>query len=211
MTNKITSFFQVTKSSKRGKLSSNVGDGVKISPSITQQRDLESTDSSVGIDADDIGTRTPVNDDRNILTTATTTKRLKFSSECDEVLQLLIHLIDSAHEASSNADNTTTTSRTSNGSWKRAMQNHFDSKSFQTLSKFIATERVKHTIYPPTQYVWSALNLCPLHKVKLVIVGQDPYHGPNQAHGLSFSVLPSCPIPPSLKNMCVKILLYDDC
>jgi hypothetical protein len=190
MTNKITSFFQVTKSSKRGKLSSNVGDGVKISPSITQQRDLESTDS--------------VNDDRNILTTAATTKRLKVSSECDEVLQLLIHLNDSANGTSNQADNTSTTSTTSNGSWKLAMQNHFDSKSFQTLSKFIATERIKHTIYPPTQYVWSALNLCPLPKVKVVIVGQDPYHGPNQAHGLSFSVLPGCPIPPSLKNMCVE-------
>jgi hypothetical protein len=202
MTNKITSFFQVIKSSKRGK-PDNAGEDTSESIGISDQRSderlLKCKVSTVGNDTpgtigNTITTSTPMplHDDDNVDNSTSTTKRMKLSNECDEVQQLLMHLNDN-----------TTVARPNKG-WKAALQNHFESKSFQTLSKFIATERRMHKIYPPTQNVWSALNLCALHSVKVVIVGQDPYHGPNQAHGLSFSVLPGCPIPPSLKNMWVK-------
>ena len=195
--NKITSFFQVAKSSKRGKPSHDTSSGeVKETPGIPRQRGLVSTGTDNNADAAS-GTSVQNEGVHATTTTATAAKRLKVSSEChEEVQQLLMHLNDSsAHGASGKSDCSTATS------WKMALQHHLDSTSFRTLSKFVATERNKYTIYPPTQYIWSALNLCPLHHVKVVIVGQDPYHGPGQAHGLSFSVRPGCPIPPSLKNM----------
>uniref|UniRef100_A0A7S3KXI7 Uracil-DNA glycosylase n=1 Tax=Amphora coffeiformis TaxID=265554 RepID=A0A7S3KXI7_9STRA len=73
--------------------------------------------------------------------------------------------------------------------------------SFVRLAKYVATEQTKKTIYPTPNDIWTSLQTCPLDKVKVVIVGQDPYHGPNQAHGLCFSVKPGNPIPPSLRNI----------
>ena len=74
----------------------------------------------------------------------------------------------------------------------------------------LENERLKkpNAIYPPTTQIFSALNLTPLHTVKVVIVGQDPYHQPNQGHGLAFSVPPSIKIPPSLRNIYKE--LYND-
>ena len=73
---------------------------------------------------------------------------------------------------------------------------------FQQIMKFVESERAAgKTIYPPSQDVFNAFNLTELAKVKVVILGQDPYHGPNQAHGLCFSVLPSVKTPPSLVNI----------
>ena len=73
---------------------------------------------------------------------------------------------------------------------------------FQQIMQFVESERATgKTIYPPKQDVFSAFNLTNLEKVKVVILGQDPYHGPNQAHGLCFSVLPGVKTPPSLANM----------
>jgi uracil-DNA glycosylase len=73
---------------------------------------------------------------------------------------------------------------------------------FQQIMQFVESERATgKTIYPPKQDVFSAFNLTKLEKVKVVILGQDPYHGPNQAHGLCFSVLPGVKTPPSLANM----------
>lgn len=86
-------------------------------------------------------------------------------------------------------------------SWKSALAKSFASKSFGRLADFVAKERSSHTVYPPVQDTWTALNACSLEDIKVVIVGQDPYHGPNQAHGLCFSVLPRERPPPSLKNI----------
>jgi uracil-DNA glycosylase len=73
---------------------------------------------------------------------------------------------------------------------------------FQQIMKFLESEKAAgKTIYPPSQDVFNAFNLTELAKVKVVILGQDPYHGPNQAHGLCFSVLPGVKTPPSLVNM----------
>lgn len=73
---------------------------------------------------------------------------------------------------------------------------------FQQMMQFVESERAAgKIIYPPKQDVFNAFSLTPLDKVKVVILGQDPYHGPNQAHGLSFSVLPKVKTPPSLVNI----------
>lgn len=67
--------------------------------------------------------------------------------------------------------------------WYKALEKHTSSSSFARLAKFIATERKSQTIFPNPPDTFSALNLTPLQDVKVVIVGQDPYHGPNQGHG----------------------------
>ncbi|CAB9496174.1 Uracil-DNA glycosylase [Seminavis robusta] len=92
-------------------------------------------------------------------------------------------------------------SSTEEGCWRAALDKHFTSKSFEKLAKFVASQRKSATVYPPPADVFSALTLTPLHQVKVVIVGQDPYHGPNQGHGLCFSVRKGVAIPPSLKNI----------
>ena len=192
---RITSFFQVTKSIKRG----SSGSATTAIPPPSQPPKRPCPDSTqVGSSSGDLDPRIHNVGDHS----TTITKRAKISNRCDEVQQLLKYLEeeedDDALVVSEDANISTT--RTT---WKVALQQHFDSLKFQALSKFVAAERTKYTVYPPPPLVWSALNACPLQHVKVVIVGQDPYHGPNQAHGVSFSVLPACPIPPSLKNMYV--------
>jgi uracil-DNA glycosylase len=90
-------------------------------------------------------------------------------------------------------------------SWSTALAKHFDSSSFEKLAKFVAQERRSHTIFPPANDTFAALTLIPLDQVRVVIVGQDPYHGPGQAHGLCFSVLPGQVVPPSLKNIYAEL------
>jgi uracil-DNA glycosylase len=85
--------------------------------------------------------------------------------------------------------------------WKEALSPQLASPAFARLAKFVQQERTSHTIYPASSDTFSMLNLCPLDSIKVVIVGQDPYHGPDQAHGLSFSVLKGQRIPPSLRNI----------
>jgi uracil-DNA glycosylase len=87
-------------------------------------------------------------------------------------------------------------------SWKRALQGEFDKPYFAELVSFLHAEKAsgKH-IYPPGGQIFRAFELTPVDKVKVVILGQDPYHGPGQAMGLSFSVPDGVPAPPSLKNI----------
>lgn len=87
-------------------------------------------------------------------------------------------------------------------SWKDALSDEFDKDYFIKLTEFVRGEYLSgKAIYPAPQNIFNAFNLCPLDKVKVVIIGQDPYHEPGQAHGLCFSVLPPTPVPPSLKNI----------
>ena len=86
-------------------------------------------------------------------------------------------------------------------SWKEKLDSQFSSPNFATLAKFVREEYQKTTVFPPAQYIFRALDLCPFDTVKVVIVGQDPYHGPRQANGLCFSVNPEIDIPPSLANI----------
>ncbi|KAI9696870.1 MAG: uracil DNA glycosylase [Bogoriella megaspora] len=92
-------------------------------------------------------------------------------------------------------------------SWLPHLKDELTSPSFISLKKFLASEAQSgKKIYPPSEDVYSWSRHTPLNTVKCVILGQDPYHGPNQAHGLCFSVRPPTPAPPSLKNMyiCLK-------
>lgn len=90
-------------------------------------------------------------------------------------------------------------------SWKRILSSEFEKEYFKTLRDFIHSEYRNKTIYPPAKQIFNAFDSCPFESVKVVILGQDPYHEPSQAHGLSFSVLPPCPPPPSLVNIYKEI------
>jgi len=90
-------------------------------------------------------------------------------------------------------------------SWKRQLQGEFDKPYFQQLTERIRQEYTAGACYPPGKLIFNAFNLCPFDKVKVVIIGQDPYHEPGQAHGLSFSVQPGVPFPPSLQNIFKEI------
>lgn len=91
-------------------------------------------------------------------------------------------------------------------SWKDALSGEFDKDYFIKLTDFVRNEYLSgKAIYPAPANIFNAFNLCPLDKVKVVIIGQDPYHEPGQAHGLCFSVLPPTKIPPSLVNIYKEI------
>ena len=93
--------------------------------------------------------------------------------------------------------------------WYELLKSDFESESFKKLSEFLNKEYNSKTIYPKPENVFNALNLVKYKDVKVVVIGQDPYHGPNQAHGLSFSVEKDVNIPPSLRNIYKE--LQDDC
>ncbi len=86
-------------------------------------------------------------------------------------------------------------------SWRAILHRETEQPYWQQLQSFVAQERQTHTIYPPEVDVFRALELTPYEQVNVLLLGQDPYHGPGQAHGLCFSVLPGVPLPPSLVNM----------
>ncbi|KAK7110420.1 hypothetical protein V1264_014300 [Littorina saxatilis] len=86
-------------------------------------------------------------------------------------------------------------------SWHKALQAELSKPYFKELSAFVEEERKKGKVYPPPHQVFTWTQMCSINDVKVVILGQDPYHGPNQAHGLCFSVQQGIPPPPSLQNM----------
>ncbi|KAI1900996.1 hypothetical protein AGOR_G00055590 [Albula goreensis] len=86
-------------------------------------------------------------------------------------------------------------------SWRKGLNAEFGKPYFKRLMEFVSTERKHHTIYPPAHQVFTWTQMCAIKDVKVVILGQDPYHGPGQAHGLCFSVQRPVPPPPSLVNM----------
>jgi len=90
-------------------------------------------------------------------------------------------------------------------SWKDILQEEFDAPYFLELRNFLTEEKKGHIIYPPGQLIFSAFDHTPFNRVKVVILGQDPYHGPGQAHGLCFSVPEGIPAPPSLVNIFKEI------
>jgi len=92
-------------------------------------------------------------------------------------------------------------------SWKARVGGEFERPAMLALSEFLRAEkRAGKVIYPPGSRIFAALDTTPFEAVKVVILGQDPYHGPNQAHGLCFSVLPGVPVPPSLDNIFKEIM-----
>ena len=90
-------------------------------------------------------------------------------------------------------------------SWKKVLEPEFQKDYFKQLSNEVREAYLNGPVYPPPKEVFNAFTLCPFDEVKVVILGQDPYHGPGQAHGLSFSVKDGVKTPPSLKNMYKEI------
>lgn len=90
-------------------------------------------------------------------------------------------------------------------SWKAHLAAEFEKPYFSQLTNFVRHEYQTNVCYPPGKLIFNAFNLCPFDKVKVVIIGQDPYHGPGQAHGLCFSVNDGVPFPPSLQNIFKEI------
>ena len=86
-------------------------------------------------------------------------------------------------------------------SWEKQLKNVFEDLKFIKLTEFVRKEYRTHKCYPPGNLIFEAFNRCPFDKVKVVILGQDPYHGKNQAHGLAFSVEEGVKHPPSLINI----------
>jgi uracil-DNA glycosylase len=90
-------------------------------------------------------------------------------------------------------------------SWKELLHEEFSAPYFTSLKEFLVSEKNTYKIYPPGQFIFNAFDKTPVDKVKVVILGQDPYHGAGQAHGLCFSVQPGIKPPPSLVNIFKEI------
>ncbi len=90
-------------------------------------------------------------------------------------------------------------------SWKKVLDPEFHQPYWETLSTQVRKEYLSKKVYPPAKDIFRAFDLCPLDKVKVVIIGQDPYHGSKQANGLCFSVNDGIPLPPSLQNIYQEI------
>ncbi|MCM1522150.1 MAG: uracil-DNA glycosylase [Muribaculaceae bacterium] len=86
-------------------------------------------------------------------------------------------------------------------SWREALAEEWEKPYFKTLTDFVRSQYAAHTVYPPASRIFAAFDSCPFDDVRVVILGQDPYHGPGQANGLSFSVNPGVDIPRSLQNI----------
>jgi uracil-DNA glycosylase len=95
----------------------------------------------------------------------------------------------------------TTVSPLIHESWKTVLSDQFEASYFAQLKSFLLEEKQRNTVYPPGGKIFSAFDLTPFNKVKVVILGQDPYHGPGQANGLCFSVANGMDKPPSLQNI----------
>lgn len=89
--------------------------------------------------------------------------------------------------------------------WNPVLRGEFAKPYWQRLQQFVAEQRARYTVFPPEDQVFAALHLTPFAKTRVVILGQDPYHGPRQAHGLCFSVPRGVPIPPSLANVYTEL------
>ncbi len=92
--------------------------------------------------------------------------------------------------------------------WKTVLKKEFQKPYWEELTEFVRSQYLSGKVYPPAKNIFRAFDLCPLDKVKVVIVGQDPYHGMRQANGLSFAVNDGITLPPSLKNIYKEI--HDD-
>ena len=92
-------------------------------------------------------------------------------------------------------------------SWRNLLANEFEKEYFNSLRQIIKNKYINKKIFPPSNIIFNAFNLTPVKKVKIIIIGQDPYHEEGQAHGLSFSVPKGIKIPPSLINVYKELKL----
>jgi uracil-DNA glycosylase len=93
--------------------------------------------------------------------------------------------------------------------WQPLLAQETEKPYWPRLEAFVGEERDKHTVFPPEADVFNALALTPPDNVRVLLLGQDPYHNEGQAHGLCFSVLPGVPLPPSLANIFKELLITD--
>ena len=93
-------------------------------------------------------------------------------------------------------------------SWREVLQPEFDKPYFELITEYVRQEYRTHQVFPPSSLIFNAFDSCPFNKVKVVILGQDPYHDVGQAHGLCFSVNDGIALPPSLQNIYKEI--HDD-
>ena len=91
-------------------------------------------------------------------------------------------------------------------SWKETLKTEFEKPYFKELTEFVRGEYLSAKVFPPPKFIFHAFELTPFDKVKVIILGQDPYHGDGQAHGLCFSVPEDTEMPPSLKNIYIEIV-----
>lgn len=111
----------------------------------------------------------------------------------------IVNISSNVRDESSNSESELL--RSLDASWKSTLTESINKKYFQTLLTYVESEMRSQTIFPPREDVFNAFNFCTFNNVKVVIIGQDPYHGAGQAHGLAFSVKKSVVPPPSLKNI----------
>ena len=90
-------------------------------------------------------------------------------------------------------------------SWRKLLASEWETPYFGELAAFVRDAYARGPVFPPASRIFAAFDACPVDKVKVVIIGQDPYHGPGQANGLSFSVNPGIPFPPSLRNILSEV------
>ncbi len=90
-------------------------------------------------------------------------------------------------------------------SWKKALSDEFSKTYYAELTSYVNDQYETQVVYPPKEKIFAAFDFCAFDDVKVVVIGQDPYHGPGQAHGLCFSVGENIPVPPSLKNIFTEI------
>src|SRR6266404_3414172 len=90
-------------------------------------------------------------------------------------------------------------------SWKEVLKDEFGLEYFRELTTFVKSEYQHAIVFPPPKNIFRAFELCPFNKVEVIILGQDPYHGPRQANGLCFAVSEGIPLPPSLQNIFKEI------
>ena len=90
-------------------------------------------------------------------------------------------------------------------SWKALLESEWEKPYFLSLAAFVREAYASGPVYPPASRIFAAFDSCPVPDVKVVIIGQDPYHGPGQANGLCFSVNPGVPFPPSLRNILQEV------
>jgi uracil-DNA glycosylase len=136
--------------------------------------------------------------------------------EDDDIVEIVDTLtsgsatITSSSSSSESATTSLSSSFSIHPSWKKVLDTEASKAYFMKLTKFVQSRRdAGAKVYPPSPLVLNALLLTPLDQVKVVILGQDPYHGPGQAHGLSFSVPKKCPIPSSLDNIYKNLLKFN--
>ena len=192
-------------SNKRKDLNSNSNDNDIVSPSKKPKKSPSSSSSSSSSSINDNDITANLNEFSNNLAAVLGTKKNTTNVATTTTTTTTTKGISSTTVSSSSSLTTTTSwipfDETMDPSWLSRLDGEKKKPYFKRLSEFLDNESKGHIIYPPREQIFSAFSYCPFDNVNVVIIGQDPYHGPGQAHGLAFSVQKGIQSPPSLNNM----------